>query len=219
MIRLLFLAALLLAQEPQIERPIRVKVHKDAAKWEPFALKIAGDPNGPGSSKSRVRKYPLKDGDVLYVVNVYPPGIRWKARHHEVRFKIIEGWLEEVEVAAILSEIKEDSVTLRKNGVEFQQESPGSAEVRIAAFETGSGGHHAGSVRKSELGDFSWSADLPGRKPQPKFEEPKPEPEPAPVPVDAVSTGTVVAPPAQSVPETQAPAQSQPTGGTPINQP
>lgn len=144
-----------------VERPVFVKVHPESKDWTPHALRVAGDPGAPASARCQVRRYP-KGEDTRVVVACFPGGLRWRRKHREVRFLVVEGWLEEAKVVTVSRSVDEplDSVTLRRKGLAFQEETPGSAEIRLAAFDLKPGGLHAGSVK----GSFTWRAELPGRK-------------------------------------------------------
>ena len=140
---------------------VSVKLHKDAGKWEPYSVRVSSSAPAPASGRTVVRKYPSGE-DALIVVSVFPRDHARSGRHYEVRFLVQEGWLEELKVAKITSAsgVQEDSIILRKKGLEFQEELPASAQVRLTAFQLKKGGLHAGSVKKSPLGDFSWSGKL-----------------------------------------------------------
>lgn len=163
--------------KPAPRRPVGVKVHPDAKDWEPFSVRLGGDPfqarsfmsrgkEKAGKAEAFARAYPVK-GDTLLVVSVFPEALKKRRAHLEARFLIQEGFLEKVELSAVVSaqEGRDDSVELRRKGVEFQEESPGSAEVRVAALAA-SGARdalNAGSVRRASFAsygllDFGWAA-------------------------------------------------------------
>lgn len=119
------------------------------------------------------RIYPVKD-DHLLVVSVYPKSLARSRKHLEARFFVVEGFLEEVKVAAVtvapgsgLDLEKEDSMSLKKKGVAFREDFPGSGSLRISAISTRKGGLNAGTVSQAgfadkelELTSFGWSARL-----------------------------------------------------------
>jgi hypothetical protein len=172
----------------------RVHIHPEAAEWEPFSVKDAGESfkartfferrvrkmrksgyKGEASaSKAKARSYQVKD-DRMLVVSVYPAVLRARRTHVEVRFLVVEGYLEEVKVAAVTvsgdrefaaADENEDSVSLRADGVDFIEIYPSAAEVQVLALDPGPGrsAYNAGAVRLSAFGEtdmgfvnFGWS--------------------------------------------------------------
>lgn len=163
--------------KPAPRRSAGVKLHPDAKDWEPYSVRLGGDPfqargffargkEKPGKAEAFARAYQVK-GDTLLVIAVFPEALKKRRTHLEARFLVQEGYLEEVKIAAVTTDAagREDSIALRRKGVEFQEENPGSAEVRIAALAS-SGPRdalNAGSVRRAAFGswgtvDFGWAA-------------------------------------------------------------
>lgn len=177
---LLLLASVLQAQEaatstvvaveeakPAPRRASKVKVHGEAADWEPVSVKLGGDPEQArtffkkGPAKAAARLYPSGE-DRLLIVSVYPAALRASRTHIELRFLIIEGFLEQVKAAAVRivggryapSDDQEDSKTLQRKGIEYAEEFPGSGDVRLAAIDPGPGAQalNAGTLKAATFG-------------------------------------------------------------------
>ncbi|MBI3288556.1 MAG: hypothetical protein HYZ74_03455, partial [Elusimicrobia bacterium] len=110
------------------------------------------------------------------VVSVYPKSLERREAHIEVRFRVFEGFVEEMQVAAVSiidrrrrepSAHPLDSFDLRAEGIEFQEEGPGSGAVVVSALDARTRKDAANSGRL-ELAEFvdkdlgfvnlSWSA-------------------------------------------------------------
>ena len=174
-------------------RRSRVIVHKEAADWEPvsvvlqpgagrrtaFERLVQGYPGGvyrgkTSPTKAAARAYRAK-GDRWLVIALYPADLRSARTHLEARFRVQEGYLEEVKVAAVTrtrgggddtGDEAEDSFSLSAQGADFTERFPGSAEVELSAIdpEPGARAVNAGRVKFAEFGGqdlgfvgFSWS--------------------------------------------------------------
>ncbi|MDD5627730.1 MAG: hypothetical protein PHU21_01605 [Elusimicrobia bacterium] len=168
----------------------RVIVHKEAAGWEPFSVRLRPAAGGRSSFAGKLRKVggrfeggssPAKAAARVYpagedrwlVVCVYPASLRPNRMHLEARFLVQEGYLEEVQVAAVKivggrwspDDDKEDSFSLRAKGVDFNERTPGGGQVILTAIDPGPGrAANAGAVRHAAFGgrdlgfvDFAWS--------------------------------------------------------------
>lgn len=178
---------------PAAVKKTAVKIHADAKDWEPVSLvrsgvaaqaktfferrirKVRGAYKGQGAAAKATARIHKFKGDSMLVVSVYPASLRYRRTHLEARFLIQEGFLEGVTVAAVTvpggaweaADDKEDSFSLRAKGVEFQEESPGSAAARLSAVTADAGAsQNAGSVRLAAFGDpelgfvsFGWSVN------------------------------------------------------------
>lgn len=185
----------LLAQEPA-EKPkeeaapsparlIRVRIHKEAARWEPVSVRAGGEASAAKTHFTRrVRTIKAKGGakrlgdsskaqavarsysageDTLLVVSVHPAKLKRLGRHLEVRYLVVEGFLEEVKVAAVVLQDPRawpwpgppDSFLLRRLGIAFSEEFPAEAEVRVSAINPRIGRSvlNAGSVKGAAFGD------------------------------------------------------------------
>lgn len=136
--------------------PIRVKIHKEAASWEPFSVKAGGDPAaargsfswrqkkgkkaGGGTSKARsvARLYKAGD-DTRLVISVFPDKLAERRTHIELRFLIIEGYLEKAEVAAVIADAGagplDDAKQLEAKGIGYQEEVPASGAIKLSAID------------------------------------------------------------------------------------
>lgn len=165
---LLLLASLALAQEPssgtaavtpEVAPPslhnIRAKLHKEAKDWEPVSLK-KGEASGGNSfvyrqvkkgktykgekskAKSVARLYKKGDDQEL-VISVFPDALKKDFWHVELRFLVIEGFLEKLEVYAVRAEAEApadaDAYTLRSAGIPFQEEAPSEGALKLQDFD------------------------------------------------------------------------------------
>lgn len=179
--------------QPKVSRTrrSRVIVHKEAADWEPVSVVLepgagrrtaferlvqgysGGVYRGKASPvKAAARAYRAK-GDRWLVIALYPADLRPARTHLEARFRVQEGYLEEVKVAAVTRvggddarDEAEDSFSLSAQGADFTERFPGSAEVELSAIdpEPGARAANAGRVKFAEFGGqdlgfvgFSWS--------------------------------------------------------------
>lgn len=114
----------------------------------------------PTLTKSAARSY--KSGeDRWLVISIYPLSLKDARTHFELRFKIVEGFLDGVEFKAVRrpgkfdkKDLEQDSFTLRRLGEEFLEEGPSGARVAVAAMEAKPGrlGFNAGSLTGAGFG-------------------------------------------------------------------
>ncbi len=189
--------------KPKLARPMHATIHKDAVDWEPLGLKTGGDPgqaenaaalkvvkvsgrmkgeNSKATASARV--HPGRKDSKWLIVSVRPKSLVRRSTHIEIRFRIFEGFVEEVEASAVTITDRRgapkkplDSRELREAGLEFQEEKPGSGMVIVSALDPRPGsGVNAGRLEKAEFGDkdlgfvnLSWSAKgVAGAKPAKK---------------------------------------------------
>jgi hypothetical protein len=145
--------------KPKLKRPIHATIHAEAKDWEPLSLKASGDPalaetravlrqakvkgkyKGTASkAKAFARLRGRKDAREL-VISIFPKDLEKRRRHFEVRLRLIEGFVENVE-ASLVSVVDRrytgagmDSLELRERGVEFQEDSPSSGQILISALD------------------------------------------------------------------------------------
>jgi hypothetical protein len=137
--------------------PIRVKIHKEAASWEPYSVKAGGDPaaargrfawrqvkrgkgySGPSSKAKAVARLYKAGEDARLVISVFPDKLAERRTHIELRFLIIEGYLEKVAVAAVIADPGagplDDATQLEAKGIGFQEEFPASGAITLAAVD------------------------------------------------------------------------------------
>lgn len=174
-----------------VQRAIFVKIHREAAAWTPVSVREGGDPAAlKNSVKRRLQEVKVKargtvtgykgdvskakavarlhdvKGDRMLVVSVYPAALKAARQHFEVRYLIVEGFLEEVKIAAVrigagsppAEDEKRDSFALNREGVAFEEESPRAAKVIVAAINAkpGKNSWNAGTIRGAAFG----AADL-----------------------------------------------------------
>jgi hypothetical protein len=195
------------------DKPIQVRIHKAARSWKPVSTRFGGDVKEARtsatytiksvrlkgksalrgeSSKARAAARVYRAGeDLLIIVAVHPAKLARLRKHLEVRLKIVEGYLEGAEVAAVT--IKEpgsaveqglyDSVSLRRRGVAFLEEFPGKASLTLSAVNPRPGKRtwNAGAVRMAEfadprLGDVNFSFAARGLEAGDASLLPKPRP-------------------------------------------
>lgn len=178
----------------KIVRPMHAVIHKDAVDWEPVGLRVGGVPgagentvalkvvkikgrmkgeNSAARSSARVHKG-KKDSRWL-VISIYPKSLEKQRTHFEVRFRIFEGFVEEVEAAAIIVTDRRrqksnrllNSYDLREQAIEYQSERPGSGMLVVAELDPrlGAAARNSGRLEKAEFpgSDFqfvnlSWSS-------------------------------------------------------------
>ncbi len=182
------------APKKKLSRPMHAVIHKDAADWEPLGVRVGGVPgsadnavslkvvkvkgrmkgdNSKGKSAARVHKG-KKDSHWL-VISVYPKALERKRTHFEVRLRVFEGYVEQVEAAAVTvtdrrplpPKILLNSYDLRDQGIEYQEERPGSGQLVVAELDPrpGAGAVNSGRLEKAEFADkdlgfvnLSWAA-------------------------------------------------------------
>lgn len=179
------------APKPTLKRPMKAVIHKAARDWEPVGLKEGGDPYQAATAatlrltrgakgyrgerskaKAVVRAYPGKPGESWLIIAVYPKTLEKKRKHFEVRLRVVEGFVEKVEAALITLTDRRayqelDKPTLRRLGVAFEEENPGSGVVSIAALDPrpGRAAFNAGKLSLAAFADaavgfadVSWSS-------------------------------------------------------------
>lgn len=182
------------APKPKLARPIRATIHKDAKDWEPLSLREGGVP-GAGENavalkvvkvsgrmkgeNSKSRSFAAirngRKGSRWLVISVHPKALERRRTHFEVRFRIVEGFVEEAVAAAVtVTDLKApppgkrplDSFELREQGIEYQEENPGSGALVIAELDPkpSAAASNAGRLEKAEFADkdfgfvnLSWS--------------------------------------------------------------
>lgn len=160
------------------EKPvIAIRIPADARSWSPVSVRkgaapssssfkrryktLTGTPkteSSPASAAARVHKAGL---DRLLIVSVYPKSLLKQRKHLELRFFVIEGFLEKATLAAVTASDavkaghREDSRTLRAKGWAFSEEEPSSARVVVGALslKPGTGTRNAGTVSLASFGD------------------------------------------------------------------
>jgi hypothetical protein len=188
------------APKVKLSRPLHAIIHPDSKEWEPVALKAGGDPfqaetkvtlreekargkyrgaNEKSTASARLYK---AGQDRWLVIRVFPKSLVAKRLvHFEVRLKIVEGFVEELKVAAVTVVDRRpgvgaglDSYELRDQGVEFEEDSPDSGTVLISALDPrpSKSASNSGVLKLASFGskvvglaDVSWSAKgLPAPK-------------------------------------------------------
>jgi hypothetical protein len=166
--------------KPRPKAVLHATVHPDARDWEPFSLRVGGDPgqaaNGAflrqvkskgrltgvaSKARSAARLVRAKE-DRWLVVSVFPKALEKRRLHVEVRLRVVEGYVEDVKVFAVCvvdprpaAGAGLDSFALRAEGVEFSEESPASAEVLLSALDPrpGKGAFNAGRLKAAAFAD------------------------------------------------------------------
>lgn len=168
------------APKAKLERPMHAVIHPDAKDWEPVSLKAGGDPFQAETSatlrESKVRgKYKgtaskakasarvHKAGqDRWLVVSVFPKGLERARMHFELRFRIVEGFVEDAKAAVVTIVDRRagagaglDSYELRARGVEFEEDSPESGSLLVSAMDPrpSKSAFNAGTLKRASFGD------------------------------------------------------------------
>lgn len=177
------------APKPKLSRPIKAAIPKEAADWEPVGLTAGGDPyqavtaatlrlvksrgaykGEKTKAKAAARAYPVKPGETLFIVAVFPRALEKRRKHFEIRLRVVEGNVEKAE-AALVSVLDRraapelDSVGLRRAGAAFEESNPGSGVIALAALDARPrGGLNAGKLSHAGFADadvgfadVSWS--------------------------------------------------------------
>lgn len=139
--------------------PIRVKIHKESASWEPVSIKAGGSPEGARSyfswrqhrgkkgaatggehskAKAEARLYSAGE-DRKLVISVFPDALKARRAHIELRYLVVEGFLEGVQVVSVTAAEGggplDDARMLTAKGVDFQEDSPASGAITISAID------------------------------------------------------------------------------------
>jgi hypothetical protein len=178
----------------KLSRPMHAIIHKDAVDWEPLAIKEGGVPGSAenavalkvvkikgrmkgesSKAKSAARAHKGSKDSRWLVISLYPKSLERRRTHLEVRFRMFEGYVEEVQAAAVtVTERRKklpaqplDSYDLRAQGFEYEEELPGSGLFVVAELDPrpGSASRNSGRLEKAEFADkdlgfvnLSWSA-------------------------------------------------------------
>ncbi len=186
------------SEKPKLVRPIHATIHPDAKEWEPLSLRAAGDPGQAETkavlrvekvrgkykgvpSKARAVAHLRKRKDDLWLIySVFPKALEKRRSHFEVRLRLVEGFVENVEASLVTVVDRQytgagmDSVELRARGVEFEEDSPASGSVLISALDPrpsktafNAGELKLGAFEAQEVGaaDVSWAVTgLPAQR-------------------------------------------------------
>lgn len=185
--------------ETVVENLIRVKVHKEAKEWEPVSLRKGGDPAAlktrftrriikgkgqPCGARAIARAHAVKD-DRMLIVSIFPTCLKTLRKHLEVRYLIIEGYLEKVQAAVVTAERggapDDDSALLSRRKVPYLEEFPGEGLAKLAAFSlaNGEGTVNAAALSglefaDSDVGVASLAYKVVGLGPRRAIPKPKP---------------------------------------------
>lgn len=177
----------------KLRRPMHAVIHKDAVDWEPLSLRVRGVPgsatnsvalkvvkvkgrmrgeNSSARSAARLHKGPRNS--TWLVISLYPRSLEAKRTHFELRFRLVEGFVEEAEAAAVKVTDRRrqkssrllDSFDLRAQAIEYESEKPGSGQISVAELDPrpGSAARNSGRLDKAEFAhrdlgfvNLSWS--------------------------------------------------------------
>ncbi|HAZ08154.1 MAG TPA: hypothetical protein DCZ01_06465 [Elusimicrobia bacterium] len=155
-------------------------IHPEAKEWEPLSLQAGGDPGQAvnavvlrqvkvkgkikgASAKARASARLVRSKDDRWlVVSIFPQALEKRRFHLEVRFRVVEGFIEDAKAAAVFVMDSRpgageglDSFALRAAGVAFQEESPGSGQVLVSALDPrpGKTAFNAGRLKLAEFAD------------------------------------------------------------------
>ena len=86
------------------------------------------------------------------VISIFPQALQAERTHIELRFLIIEGYLEKLELAAVTAAEgagpEDDAATLQAKGLGYQEEFPSAGALKISAIDArpGKGALNAGAL-------------------------------------------------------------------------
>ena len=179
--------------KPKLARPLHAVIHKDAVDWEPVGLREGGIPGSSqnmaalkvvkvkgrmkgddSKARSVARLHKGKKDSVWLVISLYPKALERRRTHFELRFRVFEGFVEDVEAAAVTvtdrrrqkSDRLLDSWDLRDQAIEYESERPGSGQLVVAELDPrpGSAARNSGRLEKAEFAhkdlgfvNLSWS--------------------------------------------------------------
>ncbi|MDP3543507.1 MAG: hypothetical protein Q8T11_13640 [Elusimicrobiota bacterium] len=179
--------------KPKLSRPMHAVIHKDAVDWEPLSLRVGGVPGSADNAvalkvvkvkgrlkgehsgaRSAARLHKGPKNSTWLVISLYPKSLEAKRTHFELRFRLVEGFVEEAAAAAVKvtdrrrqkSDRLLDSFDLRARAIEYESEQPGSGQITVAELDPrpGSSARNSGRLEKAEFAhtDFgfvnlSWS--------------------------------------------------------------
>ncbi len=170
------------APKAKLSRPMHAVIHKDAVDWEPLSLRVGGVPGAAentvalkvvkikgrmkgenSKARSAARLHKGKKDSRWLVISLYPKSLERKRTHLEIRFRVFEGFVEEVEAAAVTVTDRRrpttakllDSYDLREEGIEYQEERPGSGQIVVAELDPrpASSSMNSGRFEKAEFAD------------------------------------------------------------------
>lgn len=170
------------APKVKLARPMRAVIHKDAVDWEPLSLREGGVPGSSDNtvslrvvkikgrmkgdnSKARVsaRLHKGKKDSRWLVIALYPKSLERRRTHFELRLRIFEGFVEEVEAAAVTVTDRRrstggkllNSYDMREEAIEYQEERPGSGQFVVSELDPrpGTGASNSGRLEKAEFAD------------------------------------------------------------------
>lgn len=178
----------------KLARPMHAIIHKDAADWDPIGLREGGIPGAAentvslkvvkikgrmkgenGKARASARLHKGKKDSTWLVICVYPKALERRRTFFELRFRVFEGYIEDVEAAAVTVTDKRrsaagklpDSYDLRREGIEYEENRPGSGQLVVAALDPRirSSSVNSGRLEKAEFADkdlgfvnLSWSS-------------------------------------------------------------
>lgn len=167
------------APKPKLTRPIHATIHAEAKDWEPLSLKAGGDPVAAETkvvlklekvkgkykgvttkSKATVAVHRGKE-EAWLVVCIWPKSLERRRMHLELRFRLVEGFVEDVKANAVsvvdrrYSGMGMDSDDLRRRGVEFEEESAEKGQVLISALDPrpSKTAANSGAIKLASFGD------------------------------------------------------------------
>lgn len=172
------------AETATLTRPIHAVIHKDSANWEPVALLVGGDPGQLTTRvllRARRRKGPKGKvvGDLTHarasarvhrtgddrwlVISVFPRALARRRKHFEVRFRVVEGFVEEAKAALVTIVDRRrgvgeglDSGELTRGGFAYEEEFPDSGAIVVSALDPrpSASAFNAGSLRRAYFADL-----------------------------------------------------------------
>lgn len=177
--------------KPHLKVSLHAEIHPDAKDWTPLSLRAGGDPGqaensvllrqvkskgkfkGVSSKATGSARVIVSKNDRRLIVSIFPKALEKKRCHFEVRFRVVEGFVEDVKVQAVSVVdprpgvgLGLDSHALRREGIEFEESSPGSGQINVSALDVrpGKGTFNAGRLKLAEFAgkdlgftDVSWS--------------------------------------------------------------
>lgn len=170
------------APKVKLSRPMHAVIHKDAVDWEPLSLRAGGVPGASentvalkvvkikgrmkgenSKARSAARLHKGKKDSRWLVISLYPKALERKRTHFEIRFRIFEGFVEGIEAAAVTVTDRRrpptakllDSYDLRAEGIEYQEERPGSGQIVVAELDPrpAASAVNSGRFEKAEFAD------------------------------------------------------------------
>ncbi len=179
------------AQKAVLKRPIHAIIHKRSAHWTPVSLRVGGDPGaarsaatlaihgrgrrrrGKSSAAQAFARARARGDETRLTISVFPRALRRRRKHFEIRLRVVEGFVEEAKAALVTVVDRRpgvgaglDAEGLTREGVEFEEEFPGSGEILISALDArpSSKAFNAGRLRAAVFADrdaglceVSWS--------------------------------------------------------------